>query len=409
MDCNANNIKKIIEDMSTFTEKGENKYTRLSYTKEDLDSRKYIIEKMNQIGLNVYMDYIGNILGLIDKMNKDKPIILVGSHIDTVKNGGKFDGVAGVAAALEIANVIKENDNNYPLGVIIFTEEEGNRFNSSLLGSRWATGELQEGELNSLMDNKGVLLVDAIKNLDILNEYIFKRCFRFTRPVKAFFELHSEQGPVLENKNKDIGIVDKITGSSVYEVGLFGRADHAGTMPMNMRKDAFLVLSKVNLELNQYVIRNYRDMAVATIGYINLKPCTPNVIPGETTFTMDIRSHSKKIMDDIIEHITSYIIRLANNEDMKYKITQKYYAEPVELSSHFIDNLKKNAVNRNYKYMDIASGAGHDAMKMSSITDVGMVFVPSKDGRSHCPEEFSSYENITYGANIILDTILEMI
>lgn len=408
MNCNIKRIETLIEKLATFTEKDDKGFTRFSYTELDLAAKQYIIEKMKEINLEISMDLVGNIFARREGMEKDLPPILVGSHLDTVRNGGKYDGIAGVVSALEIMKIIEENKvyTKHPIEVVIFAEEEGGRFNSALVGSRWLAGQLNIKALENLKDGEGINVYQASRVLEVFNKDV-QRYERKEKAIKAFFELHCEQGPVLQFKQKNLGIVNSITGSSCYEVILTGQSDHAGTTPMKLRKDAFHMAAKASVELNEYISKLPGE-AVGTIGYIEINPNVYNIVPEKATFTMDIRSHSKEMMDDIIQHMKVYIQEICLKNNVKYAINKKHHVSPMKLSKKLVDLLINNAKKRKYDYMEMGSGAGHDALIMASITDTVMVFVPSKDGRSHCPEEFSSVEDIAKGANVLLDTIINL-
>ncbi len=407
MNCNKDRIEYMIETLSEFTE-NESKYTRFSYTEEDIMAKKYIIHKMKELGLKIYMDYIGNIFGRKEGKNKNLPTIMIGSHIDTVKNGGKYDGVAGIVVGLEILKVLNENniEMDYPVEVVAFAEEEGGTYGTAFLGSQWYVNKLKEKDLARFIDSNDVNIKNAVKILDELNEEVI-RCKNKDKNLKYMFELHCEQGPTLENNKKDLGIVEGITGSSSFKVELIGEANHAGTTPMNSRKDPFFLASLISVKLNDYV-RKQNKYSVGTIGNIKLEPNSYNIIPGKATFTMDIRSLDTDIMKNIIRHIKNFIKNLSEKNGMEFKITENHLEKPVQLSKELVENLEENCKKRNYNYQVMASGAGHDSIIMSELCDTVMVFVPSKDGRSHCPEEYSKPGDIAKGGDIILDVILKL-
>lgn len=406
MYCDKNRIESMIEDLSEFTE-NNSKYTRFSYTKEDIMAKKYIIQKMKKLGLKVYMDYVGNIFGR--KEGKiDLPTILIGSHLDTVRNGGKYDGIAGIVVGLEVIKVLNENKVkiDYPIEIVAFAEEEGGTYGTAFLGSQWYSEKLKEKDLEKFNDYDDKNINEAIKTLAKLNDEVI-RCTHKDKNLKCMFELHCEQGPTLEKYKNNIGIVEGITGSSSFKVELLGEANHAGTTPMDSRKDPFYLASLISVELNEFV-RKQNKYSVGTIGDIRLEPNSYNIIPKKATFTMDIRSLDLTIMKNIIKHIKIFIKTLANEKGLKYEITENHLENPVQLSKNLVKNLEENCKERNYNYQIMASGAGHDSIIISDLCDTVMVFVPSKNGRSHCPEEYSKPEDIAKGGDIILDAILKL-
>jgi len=407
MKCNKDRVENMIENLAEFTDK-ESKYTRFSYTDQDISAKKYVIQKMKNLGLNIYMDYVGNIFGRKEGKKENLPTILIGSHLDTVKNGGKYDGVAGVVVGLEVLNVLKENnvEIDYPIEVVAFAEEEGGTYNTAFLGSQWYADKLKREDLEKFDDLYGKNIKEAVKILDELDEEVI-RCVNREKNLKCMFELHCEQGPTLENNKNNIGLVKGITGSSSFKVELIGEANHAGTTPMNSRKDPFYLASLISVELNKYV-RKQNKYSVGTIGNIKLEPNSYNIIPEKATFIMDIRSLDIGNMKNIINHIKNFIKDSSKKSSIDFKITENHLENPVELSEELVQSLKESCTKRNYNYQVMASGAGHDSIIISELCDTVMVFVPSKDGRSHCPEEYSKPEDIAKGGDIILDTILKI-
>lgn len=408
MYCNYKRIEKDIENLSKFTVKGDIGFTRFSYTKEDIDSKRYIINEMKKLNLDVSMDLLGNIFGRRDGTQVNLPPILLGSHLDSVKNGGKYDGIAGIVSGLEIIRVMNENNVNtrYPVEIVAFAEEEGGRFNSAFIGSKWFSGDLTEDKLDNILDNQNISIKSAMESLNQLNTEV-NRCVNKNNNIKAMIELHCEQGPVLENKNKNLGIVNLITGSTAYQVELFGQADHAGTTPMDSRKDPFYLASKIGVELNEFV-KNQQEHCVGTIGFIEVIPNVYNIVPEKVSLVMDVRSGNKKLLLNIIDHMKNYISIIASQENIKYNITQNHHTSPVKMSNNILDMLISHSESRGYSFNIMGSGAGHDTISMSQLTDCAMVFVPSKGGRSHCPEEYTDPRHIAQGGNIILDTVLEL-
>jgi len=408
MNNSSRRIEELIEKIAVFTENNGTGFTRFSYTDMDIEARRLIIEEMTTLNLDVYMDYLGNIFGRREGKNKAAPAILIGSHLDTVKDGGKYDGVAGVIAGIEVVRLLTEKniETENPIEVIAFAEEEGGRFHSAFVGSNWIAGNIKDEDLSKYLDDNGVSIEEASKSLDVLNP-IVKRCWRREINAKAMFELHCEQGTVLENEKISLGIVSSITGSSSFRVTLKGMANHAGTIPMNLRRDAFYGASLISVELNRYV-KTFETHSVGTIGNICVKPNAYNIIPGEVSFSMDIRSLDENNMFSIINHMKAYIEKIALENKLDFEIKENHLEYPVKMSKELIDALVDNARNNSYSYKVMGSGAGHDTIVMNEICDTVMVFVPSKDGRSHCKEEYSSPRHIAMGCDIIMDTIIKI-
>ena len=408
MKSSSSIINHLIEKISLFTENNETGFTRFSYTEMDIEVRRLVIEEMKGLGLDVSMDYLGNLFGRRKGRKKDAPAIMIGSHLDTVKDGGKYDGIAGVITGLEVVRVLNEHqiETDYPIEVVAFAEEEGGRFQSAFVGSNWIAGNIKEKDLSNYLDDQGIGIEEAAKSLDLLNG-IVKRCKRRKINPKAMFELHCEQGNVLENENISLGIVSSITGSSSFTVILKGMANHAGTIPMNLRSDAFYGASLISVELNRYA-KTFDTHSVGTIGSLSIKPNAYNIIPGEVKFSMDIRSLDEKNLISMINHMKAYVEKVALENGLEFEIKESHLKYPVKMSKELIDSLAASAKNRKYSHRVMGSGAGHDTIVMNQLCDTVMVFVPSKNGRSHCKEEYSDPKDIAKGCDIILDTIVSI-
>lgn len=401
-------IQKDIEILSTFNSTPYNGLTRFSFTKEDKKSREYIKSEMLKCDLQVYEDPAGTLMGRLEGSLKDGPVVMIGSHYDSVKNGGNFDGNAGVVTALEIARVINENNISvkYPIEFVAMIEEEGGRFGSGLFGSRGMAGKITRDELDSYKDSDGISIAEAMKDFGFNPDKILEAA-RKPEDLKAFLELHIEQGPILEHKQKDVGIVEYIVGISHIEITVKGRADHAGTTPMNMRIDALDAASSIINKISNEA-RALNDGSVATVGNIKVTPGAVNIVSSEATFTVDIRSKNQESIDNIISSINNNLQILKQEKDISYIVTEKLKVAPVKLDKKIIDFFHDNCKKLNLSSIDMLSGAGHDAMVMSNITNIGLIFVPSKNGRSHCPEEWTNYEDLQKGVEVMYHTLLKL-
>lgn len=402
------NIKKDIEELSKFNATPSSGVTRFSYTEEHRKAKKYIVEEMNKAGLDVYEDAVGNIIGQRSGTNNNLPVVMVGSHFDSVKNGGKFDGTAGVATGLEIARVFKENNikTKHPVAFIAIVEEEGGRFSCGLLGSKAMIGKVAREDLEKFKDEKGISLALAMKEFG-LNPEEYYQAKNWDKKIEAFIELHIEQGPVLEAEQKDVGIVDTIVGIAVYEVEIIGSADHAGTTPMTMRADALLLASSIVQNINKLALEA-GEGTVATVGKLQVSPGAVNIVPGKVDFTFEVRSKSNATVENITGNIKQIIQNKCKLQGFQYKLNKIMSIKPTRLSENVISVLRRKASKLNLNYKIMMSGAGHDAMFLNEITNVGMVFVPSKNGRSHCPEEWTDYEKIKLGTDLVLEAVLEI-
>lgn len=401
-------LKRDIEELSKFNATPGKGLTRMTYTKEDRGAREYIKEQMRLAGLNVYEDAAGTVIGRLEGSLKDAPCVMVGSHFDSVKNGGNFDGPAGVVTALEVARVINENNlkPKYPIEFVALIEEEGGRFGGGLFGSRAMVGKVTRESLDQFKDENGISIAQAMKDFGLDPDKIHE-AKRNPEDVKAFIELHIEQGPILEAKKKQIGIVEYIVGINQIEVSVKGRPDHAGTTPMNMRADALDAASRVISKISTFA-KEAGEGTVATVGVLNVLPGAANIVPGEVKFIVDIRSKKSECIKEVRDRIEENLKEVAENAGVSYSVLEKLSVAPVKLNEDIIEKFKKYSDKLGFEWEMMLSGAGHDAMVMASITDVGLIFVPSKDGRSHCPEEWTDYEDLQKGAEIVCETILDL-
>lgn len=408
MITNLERIKKDIEELANFNATPGSGLTRLTFTKEHKRAQNYIKTQFEKAGLEVYLDPAGIIVGKKEGTLGDAPVVMIGSHYDSVKNGGNFDGVAGIVAALEIARVMKENNitTKYPIEFIGMIEEEGTRFNLGLFSSRAMVGDISQEQLYTHFDEDGISIAEAMKYFGLSPENIHE-AKRGRDDIKAFLELHIEQGPVLESNGKSIGIVNNIVGMRGINITIEGRPDHAGTTPMEMRIDALHASYKVINNINNFVVKKVND-AVLTVGIFKVFPGASNIVPGKVFFTIDVRSKDAKNIQIITEQIEKELNIVAKEIGIQYHIETKLDVAPVKLSQNIIDVLIDNCNSLNFTSKVMASGAVHDAMVMTKITDVGMIFVPSKNGRSHCPEEWTEYKDLQKGIELALKTVIDL-
>ncbi|NHM30772.1 Zn-dependent hydrolase [Neobacillus terrae] len=394
-------IEGHIDTLSKFTATPGVGTTRLTYSKEDKQAREYIKNKMTEYRLQVSEDGFGNIFGKLNGTLKDAPSVLIGSHFDSVPNGGSFDGPAGVVAALEVAALFaqKQLKPKYPLEVIALIEEEGARFGGGLMGSRGITGLLSEKDFKNLKDKDGISTEEAMVNIG-LDPSLPKK--RDPKTIKAFLELHIEQGPVLEEKNIPIGVVEAIVGLTQFKVTVEGKAGHAGTTPMARRSDALVTAARMIAQFPTLAIEE-GEGTVITTGQLNVFPNGANVIPNKTVFTVDIRSSKEEHIQNVVRQMTE-LIDLYSQDVIRISAEQCLYMKPKVMNQEIIAHLKESSRNLEIPYCSINSGAGHDAMVFSDFTDVGMVFIPSKDGLSHCPEEWSDAGDIAKAVQILYET-----
>jgi allantoate deiminase len=365
------------------------------YSKEDMIGKKLIKQWIKEDGLEAYEDSVGNVFGRVK--GKIDNVILVGSHIDTVKDGGRYDGALGVVAATTcIAQLYKTNGQPYnTIEVVGLIGEEGSRYPEGYIGSKAITGMLKTHILNS-RDTLDIKLATAMEEAG----YNPKKITDAIRDdIKAYIELHIEQGPHLENKGASIGIVKNIVGLAVFEIKISGRQNHAGTTPMDLRLDPVVAASRVILSVTEKIQRN-SDTAVLTIGDINAIPGMSNVIAKEVNFTIDFRDGDRKLYQKGKEAIVE-IINVLRNEGFGVEIRKPFDEPPTALDEKLMDLAYKIALEQDINTMLLNSGAGHDAQVFAHKVPACMIFVPSKSGISHSKEEYTSIIDIRRGFNVL--------
>ncbi|CZQ92847.1 peptidase m20 [Trichococcus palustris] len=407
MRANIQRIQDHIETIGRYTATPGEGTTRLSYSEEDRLARAYIKQQMSRYGLAVREDAVGNIYGRLEGTLPGAPAVIVGSHFDSVPNGGSFDGPAGVVTGLEVAALFQEQQlvPAYPLEVIAMIEEEGSRFGGGVLGSRMIAGQVTAAQLAEMKDGNGISAAEAMAMLGFHAEKAAD-ALRTAKDTKAFIELHIEQGPVLENAGEDVGLVDTIVGMTEIRVTIEGKAGHAGTTPMPGRADALAAAVTVIHQLPDLALQE-QDDTVLTVGKLSVYPNGANVIPSRVVFTVDIRSKNNQTIQRILKDVHNLVDSVAR-DGITCDIADLLYMEPVHLSANIHAVLVENSRKLGLKYRDMVSGAGHDAMIFAGFTDVGLVFVPSRGGISHTPAEWTDYEHLQKGIELVFKTIVQL-
>lgn len=402
-------ITRDIEELAKFSCVEGIGCTRFTYTKEFARARDYIVSEMKAAGLTVREDAVGVVIGRMEGKNPDAPAIMTGSHFDTVKTGGRFDGPAGVVAALETARTLHEEGfvPEVPIEFVALPEEEGARFGSGLFGSRAICGQLKPGEIENNRDWDGISVAEAMKEYG-LDPAKAGEAQRKPGEIGTFIELHIEQGPLLEKNKIDIGIVDAIVGLRVLNVHVYGRSDHAGNTPMNMRADTMLAAAKAITAGTEKALE-IGDGTVMTCGRVETVPGAFNIVAKETFFQIDCRSKTLANVDRVLDVIRASLDKsCTENPGLSYDIEEKVFASEVPMKAEVQDVLRAEADEAGITYTGMLSGAGHDAMIMGSLCDVAMVFVPSKDGRSHVPEEWTDYADLQKGVEVVYRTVKKL-
>ena len=400
---NESRVQDMIECIAQFTSTPGKGTTRLTYSAEHKGVRDYLLSKMKEAGLQTREDTVGNIFGRIEGKNSNLPPVLVGSHFDSVPNGGNFDGPAGVVAGLETAFVFHELGikPERPIEIIAMIEEEGGRFGSGLLGSRLLTGQVKQQELHELKDQDGISVAQAMSDFG-LDPSRSGEVVLSAGSLHAFLELHIEQGPILEQNQEDIGIVTEVVSLSQIEVTVTGAAGHAGTTPMNARKDAMVGSAAVIARIPD-IVAEVDKAAVGTVGRIVAQPGGANVIPNSVIFSVDIRSPQAENVAEIKNKLRAELKQLFDS-GLTFEINEKITIPSTPMAEDIQKQFAKDADASGIKWRWMPSGAGHDAMILSKITQTGLIFVPSRDGISHAPEEWTDYDKLAKGIEVIFRT-----
>lgn len=378
---------------------------RQGFTKADWEARLWLEDYFTSLGMEARIDGAGNVCGRYGA--GDKPAVVIASHLDSVPAGGIFDGVLGVVAGIECIRVLKENgvEPDFPIEVIATSEEEG-RF-GGMFGAQALTGNLTLDWIEQAHDPSGQKLTEAMRFCG-LNYHRALNAVRAADSVRAFIELHIEQGPVLESMDKVIGVVEGISGVFKWLVRLVGKADHAGTAPMNLRSDAFMGLADFAHEIKRIIAEDGTDKSRLTIGYVDLKPGYAHTVPGRVEFTLVGRDMSEEVMSELADSSRKALSAIARSHSLMFEYEQMSWLAPNSMASSVMNVIEKNTRALGYSYDILPSGAGHDAQFFAQLAPTGMIFIPSVGGVSHAPDEWSHWPDIEKGCNVLLHSVMDL-
>jgi allantoate deiminase len=379
--------------------------TRFSFTEEEQVAKRLVASYMKEAGMQVGEDAVGNLIGRRDGRRADMPAVLIGSHIDTVPHGGKFDGALGVLAGIEVAQTLNEQqiELDHPIEVIAFTDEEGSRFGLGMIGSRAVAGTLTQEQLQQA-DQNGITIAEAMKQSGLDPETI-DEAKREPSTVKAYVELHIEQGRVLEKEGLPAGVVSGIAGPFWTKWNISGEAGHAGATPMDGRKDPLMAAAEIMQFMEEEAKKH--PATVATVGQISVKPGGVNVIPGEVEFTLDLRAIDEGVRDEAETNIKAYAEQVCRERNVVLNIEHLQRIKPVPCSDAIQEVIREACRKTGVEPITLPSGAGHDGMQFNTWP-IGMIFIRSKDGISHNPAEWSSKEDCGKGTEILYETVLAL-
>lgn len=399
--------EELLNNMNQYNS-GTKGITRVAFTNEEQACSHAFMRLCKNEGLEIRMDYCGNIIARREGKQKDLPPVVIGSHLDTVYQGGKYDGVVGVTAGLEVIKRLNEQklETEHPIEIISFACEESSRFGVSTVGSKAMAGTLQKEKYRHLKDKDGITFEKAL-SLCALRFDQLDLASRATERFQAFFELHIEQGPILMNTNKKIGIVTGIAAPVRFIIEVKGAASHSGTTPMNMRKDALLGASELALALEEAAKEEQHNGTVATIGVLSIPMGAMNVVPGTVEMKVDIRSTSTASRNKVLTALLKKMEDVQERRGLTITSQEISKEEPVQLSKELTLQIEKICLEKKLPYQWMQSGAGHDAMNMTSFGPVGLIFIPSLNGISHHPDEHTDLDDILIGIDVLEAAVLQ--
>jgi N-carbamoyl-L-amino-acid hydrolase len=397
-------LQRDIEALSSIGRDPAGGISRPAWSPAHEEARSWLLAQLRTAGLSARVDPAGNVFG---GLGEGRPVVLTGSHIDTVPRGGPLDGALGVLAGLECLRTLAASGAQLrrALEVAAFTDEEGRFY--GFFGSRAMTGSLDPVLAERLTDPNGLALPEAMRRagFDLARAPDARRD---PAEIAAYVELHIEQAPWLEVEKVPIGVVEGIVGIRRFRLTFVGQPDHAGTTPMDRRRDAFLTAAEYATKSRELVMRGGLGRAVTTIGVVDVRPGVPNIVPERAALLQELRDPDSAVLDRLASRTLQAARRVARRRGLVLEVEHLMRAEPVGLSSRIQTAIEGTAASLGLPTRRLPSGAGHDAQILAAVTDAGMIFVPSQGGRSHRPDEWTDWPAIERGANVLLGTLLHL-
>jgi N-carbamoyl-L-amino-acid hydrolase len=396
-------LEQSIEELGRIGATARGGLTRLALTDEDKRGRDWMVARMKEAGLRVSVDRMGNIFG--ERAGTEPlPPVMVGSHVDSVPTGGKYDGQLGVLCGLETIRALDDHRvrTRHPVALVIFTNEEGARFQPAMIASGVMAGKIALEDAYNARDKDGLRLVDELERIGYLGP---EPCV--PRPMRAYLELHIEQGPFLEEEGLSVGVVEGIVAISWSRLTIHGVQDHAGPTPMRIRHDALVAAAEVVTGVRGVARRLGGDL-VTTVGNLTVHPNIVNAIPGRVTLSIDMRDPRSETLDRALPLVDEVVREACTREGVTYELEHYWRVPRTPFDPEVVAAVERAARATGARWRRILSGAGHDAQYMAAIGPAGMVFVPSRAGRSHCEEEFTPMDDIEHGANTLFLAALDL-
>ncbi|WP_025771178.1 allantoate amidohydrolase [Thioalkalivibrio sp. HK1] len=392
-------VMRTLDDLARFSEE-EGALTRRYLTKEHTEAADFVMQMMRDAGMDARMDALGNVIGSAEGDSSSSPRLLIGSHIDTVRDAGRYDGALGIVLPIACLGFLHRQGIRlpYPVDVIAFGDEEGVRFQSTLIGSRAIAGDFDPALLDAT-DSDGIRLADALRAFGLDPDAFEKARYR-AEDVAAYIEVHIEQGPVLEDEGLPVGVVTSIAGATRFQVKVVGQAGHAGTVPMRLRRDALVASAEAIASVER--ICTSIPSSVGTVGILHTLPGAVNVIPGTVEFSLDVRAESDASRHAALSEIDKAFGEIAERRGVSITKTMTHEGDACQCAPWLMHRLAQAVQAEGISVRELPSGAGHDAMAVARLTDVGMLFVRCLEGISHHPAESMSEADAQVASKVLL-------
>ncbi len=404
-------IDRIIDNFNAILQysSSDSGFERFSYSKEDIMAREFLMKKFKELQLEVCTDGIGNIYASYNPAHSKEKPVFIGSHIDTVPDGGQFDGLTGVLSSLEVLTAMSETNflPRIPITLAVFAEEEGSNFQITMMGSKFFAKLLDFRDLCLLEDSEGNSALEIMKKAGFHPSEDNIITYEDISPA-SMIELHVEQGNILDSCGISIGIVEGIVGSRTFEIEMRGQSNHAGTTPMNMRKDPLVPAAGVIYEIPSLPQESGSHLAVATVGKVIVDPCSANVIPDSVKFWVDLRDYKEFGIENMSLQLTRLVKKYSEKFGVDFSINQVSDSPSIKSDKSLVNTINKVANKMGIESKLMHSGAVHDCAMVAQHAKIAMIFVPSKDGISHNRREFTEYSDIEKGTQVLYESLLEI-
>jgi len=403
MKIDRDRLERSILELGRIGETPRGGLTRLALSDDDRRGRDWMVARMREAGLRITVDQMGNIFGERPG-TAPLPPVMMGSHVDSVPTGGKYDGQLGVLCGLETIRALNDGGirTRHPVSLVIFTNEEGARFQPAMIASGVMAGKIALEDAYNARDKDGLRLVDELERIGYLGA---EPCV--PRPFRAYLELHIEQGPFLEEAKLSVGVVEGIVAIAWARLTVHGVQDHAGPTPMRIRHDALVAAAEVVTGVRS-IARELGGDVVTTVGTLTVTPNIVNAIPGRVVLSIDLRDPRTETLARARQMLDAVVKEACAREGVTYELEHYWQVPYTPFDGQVVEAVERAARNAGARFRRIRSGAGHDAQYMAAIGPAGMIFVPSRGGRSHCEEEFTAIEDIEDGANTLLLAALDL-